>query len=79
MVLDSNLMQLNKEIKVIRQKQLTEKIVIVDGQPGCGKTMLSPIITTFQRVELLSYAFEVEFICRLFHLNKIDRCCYCYG
>jgi hypothetical protein len=65
-------MQLNKEIKVIRQKQLTEKIVIVDGQPGCGKTMLSPIIATFQRVELLSYAFEVEFICRLFHLNKID-------
>ena len=72
MLMDSNLMQFNKEIKVIRQKQLTEKIVIVDGQPGCGKTMLSPIITTFQRVELLSYAFEVEFICRLFHLNKID-------
>ena len=72
MVLDNNLVQFNKEIKVIRQKQLTEKIVIVDGQPGCGKTMLSPIITTFQRVELLSYAFEVEFICRLFHLNKID-------
>ena len=72
MLMDSNLMQFNKEIKVIRQKQLTEKIVIVDGQPGCGKTMLSPIIATFQRVELLSYAFEVEFICRLFHLNKID-------
>jgi len=72
MVLDNNLVQFNKEIKLIRQKQLTEKIVIVDGQPGCGKTMLSPIITTFQRVELLSYAFEVEFICRLFHLNKID-------
>ena len=72
MVLDNNLVQFNKEIKVIRQKQLTEKIVIVDGQPGCGKTMLSPIITTFQRVELLSYAFEVEFICRLFHLNKIE-------
>ena len=72
MLMDSNLMQFNKEIKVIRQKQLTEKIVIVDGQPGCGKTLLSPIITTFQRVEILSYAFEVEFICRLFHLNKID-------
>jgi hypothetical protein len=58
--------------KVIRQKQLAEKIVIVDGQPGCGKTMLSPIIASFQRVELLSYAFEVEFICRLFHLKKIE-------
>ncbi len=66
MSVDSNLIQFNKEIKVIRQKQLTEKIAIVDGQPGCGKTMLSPIITTFQRVELLSFAFEVEFICRLF-------------
>ena len=66
-------MQFNKEIKVIRQKQLTEKIAIVDGQPGCGKTMLSPIIASMERVELLSYAFEIEFICRLFHLKKIDN------
>ena len=73
MSVDSNLIQFNKEIKVIRQKQLTEKIAIVDGQPGCGKTMLSPIIASMERVELLSYAFEIEFICRLFYLNKIDN------
>jgi hypothetical protein len=65
--------EINKnQLKVIRQKQLAEKIVIVDGQPGCGKTMLSPIIASMERVELLSYAFEVEFICRLFHLKKIE-------
>jgi len=65
--------EINKnQLKVVRQKQLAEKIVIVDGQPGCGKTMLSPIIASMQRVELLSYAFEVEFICRLFHLKKIE-------
>jgi len=69
---DNNPIDHKKLTKVVRQKQLTEKIVIVDGQPGCGKTLLSPIITTFQRVELLSYAFEVEFICGLFNLNKID-------
>ena len=51
------------QTKVTRKKQLAEKIVIVDGQPGCGKTMLSPIIASMERVELLSYAFEVEFIC----------------
>ena len=62
----------NIESKIIRQKQLAQKIVIVDGQPGCGKTMLSPIIASMERVELLSYAFEIEFICRLFHLNKIE-------
>ena len=72
MEFDNNPIDHKKLTKVVRQKQLTEKIVIVDGQPGCGKTLLSPIITTFQRVELLSYAFEVEFICGLFYLNKID-------
>ena len=56
----------NNITKVVRKKQLVEKIVIIDGQPGCGKTMLSPIVSSFNRVELLSYAFEIEFICRLF-------------
>ncbi len=61
-----------KKTKVVRQKCLAEKIVIVDGQPGCGKTMLSPIIASLDRVELVSYAFEIEFICRLHSLDKID-------
>ena len=73
MEFDNNPVDQKKLTKVVRQKQLTEKIVIVDGQPGCGKTMLSPIIATMERTELLSYAFEIEFICRLFHLNKIDN------
>ena len=73
MEFDNNQVEHKKLTKVVRQKQLTEKIVIVDGQPGCGKTMLSPIIASMERVELLSYAFEIEFICRLFHLNKIDN------
>jgi len=59
--------------KIIRKKQLNKMIAIVDGQPGCGKTMLSPIVSSMERVELLSYAFEVEWICRLFHLNKIEE------
>lgn len=58
---------------IVRQGYLAEKIVIMDGQPGCGKTMLSPIISGLERVELLTYAFEIEFICRLFHFNKISE------
>ena len=65
-------MKITNNFKVVRQKLLAEKVVIVDGQPGCGKTMLSPIISSMERVELLSYAFEIEFICRLFYLHKID-------
>jgi hypothetical protein len=63
----------NNKIKIIRQGHLAEKIVIIDGQPGCGKTMLSPIVASMNRIELLNYAFEIEFICRLFYLNKIDN------
>ncbi len=58
-------------IEIVRKNLLAEKIVIVDGAPGCGKTMMSPIISSLDRVELLSYAFEIEHICRLYSLGKM--------
>ncbi len=61
------------QIKVVRSELLPEKVVIVDGQAGCGKTLFSPILSSLNRVEMLAYAFEIEFICRLFYLGKIDR------
>ncbi len=64
---------LDTKTKIVRKNCLAEKIVIVDGQPGCGKTMLSPIVASLDRVELVSYAFEIEFICRLHSLEKIDE------
>ena len=60
-------------LKLIRDGHLAEKIVIVNGQPGCGKTMLSPIIAAFDRVELLTYAYELEYICSLYSFQKIER------
>jgi len=59
-------------LKIIRKELLSKKIVIIDGQVGCGKTMLAPIVASLDRVELLNYAFEVEFICRLFMMKKIE-------
>lgn len=59
-------------MKFVRQKTLLKKLLIVDGLPGCGKTMLSSILSSFPRVELLSYAFEAEFICRLLKFEKIN-------
>ena len=62
-----------QSLKLSRSTYLANEIVIVDGLPGCGKTMLSPILSSFDRVELISYAFEVEWICRLNYLKKIDK------
>jgi len=60
------------EIKVNRKPYLAEKVVIVEGQAGCGKTMLSPIVAALDRVELLTYAYELEHICALHYLGKVD-------
>ena len=60
-------------VKIVRNKNLSENIIIVDGLPGCIKSMLSSIISSFDRVELLSYSFEIEFMCRLHHFKKISE------
>ncbi|MBI4308998.1 MAG: hypothetical protein HY591_01560 [Candidatus Omnitrophica bacterium] len=59
-------------IKTTRKTQFGSKILIIDGLPGCGKTMLSPIVSALDRVEKLSYSFEMELICQLWDLGKID-------
>lgn len=58
--------------KIVRQGKLCERLVVVDGLPGCGKTMLSSIISSFDRVELLKYSYEIENYCILNHFDKID-------
>lgn len=58
--------------KILRKPNLADKIVIIDGQPGCGKTMLSPIVAALDRVELLTFAYEIEFVCALRYLQRMD-------
>lgn len=59
--------------KLSRKKNLINKLVIVDGQPGCGKTLFSPIIASIKNSELITYLFEVEFISRVYELDKLSR------
>jgi hypothetical protein len=58
--------------RIIRSGYYCEKVIFVDGLFGCGKTMLSPIIAAFPRVELLSYIYELEYFCTLHYLGKIS-------
>ncbi len=60
------------EKKISREKKLANEIIILDGYRGCGKTLFGPIISSFPRVEILNYAFEIEFICRLEKFNKVS-------
>ncbi|MBT5399320.1 hypothetical protein HOL24_02115, partial [bacterium] len=59
-------------VTLSRKNYFAEKIVFVDGLPGCGKTLFSSIISAMDKVELLSYSYEIEHICQLFYLEKIQ-------
>ncbi|MCR9203346.1 MAG: hypothetical protein NXH75_02130 [Halobacteriovoraceae bacterium] len=56
----------------LRTALLTEKVIFIDGLGGCGKTMLAPIISSFNRVELMTYAFEIQYYCALQFLGELD-------
>ena len=60
-------------MKFIRLGELAKQIVVTDGLPGSGKTMLSPIISSLSRVEMYYFGFEIEFFIRMFHFKKIEK------
>jgi hypothetical protein len=64
---------MKKNLKVSRDQNLLNKVVLIDGQAGCGKTLLTSLVSSFDRVEIFNYAPEIENICILEHLNKITK------
>jgi len=57
---------------ISRKKSMYHKAIIVDGLPGCGKTLFSNLVSTIDRVESMTYAFEMEYYCALNFLNRMD-------
>lgn len=55
----------------IRPERLCEDAVIIDGIGGCGKTMLSAIIASLDRVEILKYSYEIEHACVMHHFGLL--------
>ncbi len=64
---------LNKKINISRDFNLLEKVIIVDGQGGCGKTLMTTVIASLKRVELFNFLPEIENICILENFKKISK------
>jgi len=58
-------------MRVVREPHIADTIVLVDGVPACGKTMMAPIVGSFDRVELMQYNYPLQSICVLRDLNLI--------
>ena len=63
---------MNEDIVVSRKDNFACKVLFIDGLPGSGKSLFSPIIATMDRVENLNYTYEIEHICALRHMDKIS-------
>jgi hypothetical protein len=64
---------MDKELKIVRENSLVEKIVIVDGLPGNGKSLFGmSVLPALERVEIYSYSEVLESICALHFLKKLD-------
>ena len=60
------------EISIIRNLHLADKVVFIDGLPGCGKTLFSSVISAFERVEKITYSYEIEQLCAIHHLKRVE-------
>ena len=56
---------------ILKQKQLIQKIVIVDGLIGGGKGMISPIVGSLPKVEMWLHRPLWELICQMHYIDKI--------
>ena len=59
--------------KAIRSKSILDKVLFVNGQPGCGKTLFTSIMPTIPRIELLNFSTEIENICAFKAYKARDR------
>jgi hypothetical protein len=46
-------------------------VAFVDGLPGCGKTLFSPIVGSLARLELMQPSYVVEFVSELHTLDRM--------
>jgi len=61
----------NPSPHVVRHQPFNHQVVIVDGQPGCGKTLFTSLISSFDRVEIMNYSTEVETVCQMYGFGKV--------
>ena len=61
-----------KNLKTIRKSSLLTKVLFVDGQAGCGKTMFTPIISSFNRLEIFKGDTVVWAVTTIPKLAPID-------
>lgn len=60
-------------VAVTRPTHIAERIVLLDGLTGTGKTMVGPLMGSLTRIEILRLEHVYEYLCVLDMLGKMER------
>lgn len=58
--------------RIVRETDLVTRVACVGGQGGCGKTLVTPIIGSFAKVEIQKYQYTLEHLCWLALMGRLE-------
>lgn len=61
-----------KKVSFKRNLNLNQQIVVLDGLTGSGKTMLGPLISSFNRIQTGRFEYIFEYLSIAHYFNKIE-------
>ena len=59
-------------MKISKKNDMGNQVIFIDGLPGCGKTLFSPIVSSMKNVEQYIFSYEVEQYCGLYILGNMN-------
>ena len=63
----------NNQTSFSRPLNICNQIVILDGISGTGKTMFTPILSSFNRIQNARFEYMVEYLCITAQKTKITQ------
>jgi hypothetical protein len=57
--------------KFLRDKNIAQKIILLDGISGTGKTMFSPLLSSYEHVQNPRFEYMIEYLSLSHHFGKI--------
>lgn len=64
----------NRQLK--KSSSFDNPVIIIDGFNGSGKTLLAPIVAAFPKVEVMTFAYQIEWLSSIFYADKISTDAY---
>lgn len=64
---------MERNVEFVRNNRIVKELILVDGAPRSGKSMIGPILATFDRVEIERMEPILDSLPMIYDFNKIEK------